>query len=206
MPKIEEEYKTTANFDSEMLEILDNFAKEIGLEGFKGNVKATLKAFIQKARENMEKGIESTTQIREPFEKDLNQDDFGAFACAFRKADDATTYLCFSRNPMVRVPHDGVIPKDICRLCERLQIRERFFTQPTTTKSGQVFKQYLTDEEERKRREKLEYFRNKEAIKTEATKERKKIREQDRRAKVNWDENDPNGVGFDSSELGDGYF
>jgi len=198
MPKTQEKVHKSVRLPKECID----FVEKIDPENFnEGIIKA-----LQIAKENNEKGIESTIEVREPFETDLNQDDFGAFACPFRKPHDATTYLCFSRNPMVRVPHDGTIPKDICRLCERLQTEQRFLTQTTTTKSGEVFKEYLINDKESKRQEKLDFLRKKEAIKIEAMKQRQKIKEENRRVQVNYDGNDPNGVGFDSSELGDGYF
>jgi hypothetical protein len=104
--------------------------------------------------------------------------DFGANACQFRKPHDATNYKCFNLKHLVRVSPDGVVPKDICRICEHEKDIQRISTGEPITQSGKLYKQYVVNDRERKRQERLEYFAEKESIKTKAQAERQKIRGQ----------------------------
>lgn len=104
--------------------------------------------------------------------------DFGANACPFRRRHDATNYKCFNRNPLVRVFHDGVVPIEICRKCEHLLVEDHFSKGEPITAAGTLYKQHINNDRERKIRERLEYFAEKERIKTEAQAERQKIKGQ----------------------------
>jgi len=120
--------------------------------------------------------------------------DFDSFACQFRKPHDGTAFVCFSRNPLVRVLKDGMVPKDICRLCQRLQTEQRFLNGVILTSSGENYRQYLI---RKRQEERLDFLKRKERIKTEAQEERRRLREQNqRRTQVDWG----NSTGIDLCE------
>lgn len=122
--------------------------------------------FKNEAKENSE--IES-------IETDDNHD-FGANACPFRKPHDATNYKCFNPRPLVRVLHDGVVPKDICRICEHEKLIQRISTGEPINQSGKLYRDYTINDRERKRQERLEFLEKKERIKTDALEERAKFK------------------------------
>ena len=104
--------------------------------------------------------------------------DFGQGACPFRFAYDATKFYCSSKNPRVRVNHDGTVLKRPCRICQ--------LATTTDAECEELLKKYLMDNRKRKHQEQLEFQKKKEQIKTEALKERQRLKQRESKPQVDW--------------------